>query len=169
MAYLLDANVFISAKRDHYRMNVCPGFWEWIATANRGGILYSIKSVQEELKNGSDLLVAWARQQPKTFFLAPDAHVTTALKEISNWVNSQSYTAAAIAEFFAAADYWLVGHALATGYTVVTHEVSVPSSKKNVKIPDACNGVGVKWTNPFEMLEKEGALFVLAQNRTTPP
>ena len=81
----------------------------------------------------------------------------------------QSYTQAAISEFFAVADYWLVGHALATGYTVVTHEVSEPKSKKKIKIPDACNGVGVKWTNPFEMLEKEGALFVLASNRTMTP
>jgi hypothetical protein len=86
-----------------------------------------------------------------------------------DWVNSQSYTAAATSEFFAAADYWLVGHALASGYTVITHEVSVPTSKKKVKIPDACNGVGVKWTNPFEMLEKEGALLVLAPNRRTIP
>lgn len=166
MAYLLDADVFISAKRDHYRMNVCPGFWDWIALAHRSGIIYSVSAVNKELKNGSDLLVAWASQQPKTFFLSPDKHVVAALETVSNWVNSQSYTPAAIAEFFAAADYWLVGHALATGYTVVTHEVSVPSSKKKVKIPDACNGVGVKWTNPFDMLEKQGALFVLATNPT---
>ena len=165
MAYLLDADVFISAKRDHYRMNVCPGFWDWIAAANRAAILYSIKAVREDLMRGSDLLASWARQQPKTFFLAPDAHVTTALKTVTNWVNSQDYTPAAISEFFGVADYWLVGHALATGYTVITHEVSAPTSKKRIKVPDVCNGVGVKWTNPFEMLERERALFVLAPNR----
>jgi hypothetical protein len=147
-------------------MNVCPGFWDWIAAANRAGIVYSISAVQEELKNGSDLLASWARQQPRTFFLTPDKHVTSALATVSNWATSKSYKPAAISEFFSVADYWLVGHALATGYILVTHEVAKPSSKKNIKLPDACNGVDVKWTNPFEMLEKEGALFVLAPSRT---
>lgn len=162
MAYLLDADIFIRAKRDHYRMDVCPGFWDWIASANSEGIVYSIRAVREDLTRGSDLLVSWARQQPKTFFLVPDAHVTSALQTVTNWVNSQNYRSEAISEFFGVADYWLVGHALATGYTVVTHEVSVPSSQKRIKIPDVCNGVGVNWTNPFEMLQKEGALFVLS-------
>ena len=162
MAYLLDADVFIRAKRDHYRMNVCPGFWDWIVAANRAGKLYSVSAVKNELKS----LAAWARQQPKTFFLTPDERVITALKSVTGWANSQSYTRAAISEFFAAADYWLIGHALATGYTVVTHEVSEPKAKKRIKIPDACNGLGVKWTNPFEMLERERALFVLAPDRT---
>ena len=166
MAYLLDADVFIRAKRDHYRMSVCPGFWDWIAAANRAGILYSIKAVREDLTRGSDLLVSWARQQPKTFFLAPDEHVTSALVTVSSWANSQNYSPEAISEFLSVADYWLVAHALASHYTVITHEVSAPSSKKRIKIPDVCNGVGVNWTTPFEMLEREKALFVLSPNRT---
>jgi len=36
-------------------------------------------------------------------------------------------------------------------------------------LSNVSNGVGVKWTNPFEMLEKEGALLVLAPNRRTIP
>lgn len=154
MAYLLDADVFISAKRDHYRMNVCPGFWDWIAAANRAGILYSIKAVREDLTRGSDLLVSWARQQPKTFFLAPDAYVTSALETVTNWADSQNYNSEAISEFLSVADYWLVAHALASHYTVITHEVSAPNSKRRIKLPDVCNGVGVNWTNPFEMLER---------------
>jgi len=169
MAYLLDTNVFITAKRDHYRMNVCPGFWDWIAAANRAGKLYSITAVREELKKGSDVLVSWASQQSKTFFLPPDEYVIRALEEVSGWANTKDYRPAAISEFFSVADYWLVGHALATGYTVVTHEVGVPTSKKQIKLPDACNGIGVKWINPFDMLEKERVLFVLAPNRTTTP
>jgi hypothetical protein len=30
MAYLLDANVFISAKNLHYGLNFCPAFWDWL-------------------------------------------------------------------------------------------------------------------------------------------
>ena len=30
MAYLLDSNVFIEAKRLHYGFDFCPAFWDWI-------------------------------------------------------------------------------------------------------------------------------------------
>ena len=30
MAYLLDSDVFIRAKNDHYGFDLCPGFWEWL-------------------------------------------------------------------------------------------------------------------------------------------
>lgn len=28
MAYLLDTNVFVNAKRDWYGFDFCPGFWD---------------------------------------------------------------------------------------------------------------------------------------------
>jgi hypothetical protein len=65
-----------------------------------------------------------------------------------------------VSTFLQVADYYLVVHALAHGYTVVTHEVPSPSSKK-VKIPNACIGVGVKCMTPYEMLRVERARFVL--------
>ena len=35
MAYLLDANVFISAKNLHYGFDFCPAFWDWIIARTR--------------------------------------------------------------------------------------------------------------------------------------
>lgn len=81
---------------------------------------------------------------------------------MSAWANSQSYAPQAVAQFFSVADYWLVAHALARGYTVVTHETSQPESKRRIKLPDACMGVGAAWTSPYQLLEDEGATFVLA-------
>ena len=37
MAYLLDADAFIRAKNLHYGFEICPGFWDWLVTANEGG------------------------------------------------------------------------------------------------------------------------------------
>jgi hypothetical protein len=37
MAYLLDANVFISAKNLHYGLDFCPAFWDWIIASNASG------------------------------------------------------------------------------------------------------------------------------------
>ncbi len=36
-----------------------------------------------------------------------------------------------------------------------------PQSKKTIKLPDACNALDVNWLGPFDMLEREGARFVL--------
>lgn len=161
MRYILDANVFISAKRDHYRMNVCPGFWDWLDHAHSQGQVYSIKKVNEELKKTTDALSQWAKSQPVTFFLSPGKSIGTASGVVSNWVQAQNYFPAAISEFFSIADFWLVSQALNGKHTVVTHEVSAPDSKKRIKIPDVCKGVGVVWMNPFDMLEKLGAKFKL--------
>jgi predicted nucleic acid-binding protein len=160
MSYLLDADVLISAKRNHYRMGICPGFCTWILQAHVSGTVFSIKKVQKELKNMKDALATWAVQND-AFFLPADSDVAASLAVVSNWTNAQHYKQEAVSDFFNAADYWLVGHALAKGFTVVTHEVPDPQSKRRVKIPDACSGIGVAWTNPFEMLEQEGARFVL--------
>ena len=41
MAYLLDANVFISAHRLYYGMNLCPGFWDALTALHDAGSPYS--------------------------------------------------------------------------------------------------------------------------------
>jgi len=34
VAYLLDSDVLIRAKNDHYGFDFCPGFWDWLEAAN---------------------------------------------------------------------------------------------------------------------------------------
>lgn len=58
------------------------------------------------------------------------------------------------------ADCYLVAQALAYGYDVVTLGIS-SESKKKVKIPDVCKGLGIRCVTPFKMLTEEEALFVL--------
>ncbi len=43
MAYLLDANVFIQGKKQHYSMDFCPAFWDWLLHANANARVFSIK------------------------------------------------------------------------------------------------------------------------------
>ena len=66
----------------------------------------------------------------------------------------------AIDGFARVADSHLIAHAVATGHEVVTHEVP-SASRKKIKIPDACAGLGITCLTPFEMLRREGARFVL--------
>ena len=161
MAYLLDSNVLIEAKNKDYGFDFHPGFWDWLLEANRGGALFSIERVAEELRDGGDELADWVRARDATFFLAPDDAVVPSLQACSTWANDCGlYDPAAIATFLNAADYYLVAHAHAHGHVVVTHEIA-STSRLRVKIPNACDGMGVGCVTPFQMLSASGARFVI--------
>ena len=161
MPYVLDANVMIEAKRRHYGLDFCPAFWDWLGVAHAKGALHSIEKVEDELREGKDELTTWATGCDAGFFVKPDDPMIKALSKVSAWLNSTNYTPSAKAEFLSAADYYLIGHALAHNHTVVTHELPEPNRMGKVKIPDACIAVGVKWTTPFKMLRAEKAHFKL--------
>ncbi len=160
MAYLLDSDVFIQAKNLHYGFDFCPGFWMWVERSNAAGFVLSIEKVGTELQAGADELSVWAAAQGPALFLAADNAVLPALAVVSQWATTQRYEPGAVNTFFQVADYWLVGHALAHGHTVVTHEVPAVTPKK-IKIPNACVGLGISCVSPFEMLRQEHARFVL--------
>ena len=160
MAHLLDANVFIQAKNLYYGLDFCPAFWDWLIARNAAGQVFSIEKVGDEIQAVGDELAAWAAQRGPDLFLKPDASILPALGQVSSWATSQHYDPAAVSTFLQMADYYLVAHALAHQYTVVTHEIASTSTKK-IKIPDACIGLGVKCITPFEMLRHERARFIL--------
>lgn len=160
MTYLLDANVFIEAKKRWYGFDFCPGYWDWLAVANDAGIVYSIERVADEISIGNDELVDWARDRSDSFFLKPDSKVLESLSQISMWANNGEYKSAAVTTFLGNADSYLVAHAHAYGHVVVSQEI-VANSPGNVKIPNACVAMGVKYINIFELLRNECARFVL--------
>ncbi len=160
MAYLLDADVFIRAKRQHYGFDFCPAFWDWIIAASDNDKLFSVEMVRTELVAGSDDLSEWVRDRADGFFLGSNEHDIPSLRHVSEWAYNQNYNTSAIDNFFEAADYFLVVKALAGKHTIVTHEVSSKSYKK-IKIPDACIALGINYMTPFEMLSRERAKFVL--------
>ena len=161
MAYLLDANVFISAKALHYGFDLCPGFWEWLVENHEAGKVFSVEEVGNELLAGDDELSQWARERGPAFFRAPREEDNRSFAAVSAWVNSK-YNASAVDSFFSGADYYLVAQAHAGGHKVVTHELSAPKSQQ-VKIPDVCIGMDIECMTPFEMLRREGARFVLGR------
>lgn len=158
-AYLLDTNVFISAKELHYGFDLCPGFWEWLVESHEAGKVFSVEEVGKELREGDDELSRWAEERGPAFFRAPQEEDHASLADVSDWV-AGNYDAPAADFFLSEADYYLVAQAHAGGHRVVTHESRAPKSQK-VKIPDVCIGMGIECVTPFEMLKREGARFVL--------
>ena len=160
--YLFDTNVLIQAKNLHYGFDFCPAFWDWIIENNKDGKVASVQKVFDEIHrpNIKDRLANWAEKRGTRFFLKPDDGVSSALIRVSNWAFGQEYTKKAINRFLVGADPYLIAHAIAYGCTVVTHEQFSESHKK-IKIPNACIDLGVPCIDPFVMLRKEQAQFVL--------
>ena len=158
--YLLDANVFIQAKNLHYGFDFCPAFWQWLVDQNHAGKVASIEKVADELYAGQDDLADWAKGRDDSFFLTPDDAVMSKLHTVGDWASTSGYTQHATATFLNTADSWLIAHALAQDYVVVTHEVRADTSRK-VKIPNACDHFYLQCITPFEMLRDERDRFVL--------
>lgn len=157
--YLLDTNSFITPKNLYYPFSVCPAFWDCLVRANEEGRVASIEMVLQELLKGEDELASWARQRGRSFFLAPDDAVQSAFQEIAAWIRS-NFEDAHTKDFLSGADGWLIAHAKAHHWTVVTLEVS--RKGKKIKIPDVCRSFQVPCINLFEMLKALGAKFVLS-------
>ena len=160
MTYLIDANVLIEAKNRYYGFDVCPAFWDWLIVANADGRLFSVEQVGDEIRAGDDRLAEWAAERGEGFFVASPPTLPAAAARIDGWTAAHGYAPAAAAKFAQSADRYLVAHALEAGHAVVTLETA-SGSKRRIKIPDVCAGLGVACLTPFEMLRRERARFVL--------
>lgn len=159
--YLIDTDVLIQAKNLHYGFDFCPAFWNWLLDAHDRQMVFSIDKVKSEILRGNDQLTSWVRHLPETFFVQPPNTIALEFSAVTDWTTNADYTSNAKREFLAVADYHLVCHARATGYTVVTQESSEPDRKGKIKLPDACNLNGVECVSTFDLLRREQARFVL--------
>jgi len=158
--YILDANIFIEAKRRYYAFNLCPGFWDSLLHHNSMGNLESIDHVRKELLEGKDNLATWSKKSPDLFASTDSKSVLADYGAIIQWAQSQEhFNDAAKSEFASGVDAWVIAYAKASNAIVVTQEVSAPKSRKDVKIPDVCNYFNVKYTNTFDMLRKLKVVF----------
>ncbi len=160
MKYILDANIFIEAKRRYYAFDLCPGFWKSLLYHNSKGNLVSIDRVKKELLEGKDNLATWSKQAAGLFASTESKLVTTAYRDIIQWVQSQErFFDAAKSRFADDPDAWVIAYAKANNVVVATEEKSAPKSRKEVKIPDVCKHFNIKSTDTFDMLRKLEVMF----------
>ncbi len=155
--YLLDADVFITAKNTYYAFEICPGFWKAVLQAHRHGRAQSLDRIRAELLAGrkEEDLVQWVRNDvPAGFFVDSNAaDVSTAYAEIMLWVQRNSkYLDRAKAKFATEADGWLVAYSMVRGTEVVTNEMPRPDSRARILLPDVCREFAVRYRDPFYVL-----------------
>jgi hypothetical protein len=161
--FLLDANVFIEAKRRYYAFDLCPGFWECLSWYhNEECRIQSIDRVKRELERGGDDLRDWVTSvmPPACFVSTNVTSVTDQYGRIISWVQEQSqFLPEAKSQFAAGADGWLIAYAKANNLILVTQEVRSPDVRRKVPMPNVCEAFGVAYVNTFDMLRGLEASF----------
>ncbi len=162
--YLVDSDVFITAKNLYYAFDICPGFWKSLLHHHREGQVFSVDRARNELLAGrrTEDLVQWVMDEvSEGFFLPAETdEVARVYTEIMMWVQRHpTYFDYAKAKFATGADGWLVAYAQVHGATIVTNEQPAPASRKDVKLPDVCDEFGVPRENTFDMLRALRAQF----------
>ncbi len=114
----------------------------------------------DELNRRDDDLTHWAENH-RSMLLSLTVDLVSSIAAVNRWAkNSPDYDAGAKNAFASAADSFLVGYALAGGHTVVTHE-RISDSRKRIKTPNAAITNDVLFVDPFQMLRRQRACFVL--------
>lgn len=160
--FLLDANVFIEAKRRYYAFDLCPGFWEALIWQHRENRIKSIDRVKRELERGGNDLAIWvAAAMPESCFASTDdADVAGNFGLMATWVQRQAqFNPEAKALFATTADGWLIAYAKFYNLVLVTHETFAPEVRRKVPIPNVCKAFGVDYTDTFQMLRDLGVVF----------
>lgn len=164
IGYIIDANVLISAKNQHYGFDFCPGFWHWLEAKKILRQVLSVASVYDELSNGTkvDELRVWAGRN-RDFFYDPDSVVMSIYAEVVQHASDlQRASDVERGRFLSGADPFLIATAKATNSVVVTYEKPANDvNAKKIKIPDICKSFNVDCVQPVAMLRELEAKFIL--------
>jgi len=163
--YIVDSNFFIQSNQMNYPLDVAIGFWKKVKEFSDNSIIISVDKVKKEIYNVKDDLQSWCENNLTDDFFIDTTIVLNEYTDICNWAVSRNdhYKPEAINEFLHAdqADAWLVAYCAADkeNRKLVTYEKSEPARRGKIKIPEACNVVGVEYFNIIDLFRKLGETF----------
>jgi hypothetical protein len=163
--FVVDTNFFIQAHRLIYPLDIAFSFWNKVKQLAEQGKIISIDKVKNELYDKNEVLEKWCKANLPEDFFRDTSQVMDKYGQVSSWAISKSnhYLPNALNEFLSAdvADAFLVAFALedSDNRIIVTYETSEPVRKNKLKIPEACNALGIRYLNTINMLRKLGETF----------
>lgn len=156
-SYWLDSNVFIEGFKGPYAFDIAPRFWDLIDEMIHSGRLSCPVRVYDELQDVQDELARWTQERRQLgLFVEPNPVVQEIFKAIAADVMQRYPDNQARRRFLDRADPWIIAHAIANDGSVVTLEAIVPGTSQQVKIPNVCNRLNVRFINTYDMLRELG-------------
>lgn len=161
--YILDTNIFITAKNKWYPFDLFPSFWNQIIDKAEQGMIYICDEIYNELLSGDDELSLWIKQNKEKFNCLKSDELKTiaAYSEIINNVaHNKIFKESAKREFAEVADSWIIAHAKANNLVIVTQETRVDfNCKQRVKIPNICYEFGIEYIDIIEFMRRTNFRF----------
>jgi hypothetical protein len=154
--YLLDADALIRADSTYYPLKRFPIFWTWLIYSSNRGQIKLPQEQYDEVVVGRGELVEWLRvKENKESLLLPGAVDGDFVTKATHEGYAPDLTEAELVTV--GQDPFLVAYALVAikDRTIVSFENSAPSKQRaNRKLPDVCNGFGVKCMTLFELIRE---------------
>jgi len=152
--FLIDSNVFISAKYFHYNFKYCKVFWDLLVALHKNGLVFSINSVKKELMAKPDEIADWIKNEVPPSFFEDETTSMRSYASLMNWAQGLDVDKKAKDDFASVdkADAFLIAHAMTHGFTIITHEKSIPGAKRRIMIPNAAGDHGIKTITIYEFL-----------------
>ena len=152
--YVLDTNVVIDGRIRWYRPASFATLWQNVEQLVVNGRALCPREVQTELERGDAACLAWVKsmnglvQESDTNVLTRAAAITA---QFPLWVTPTANYA----------DPFVIAHAQARGWTVVTAErrAGPTVAEPNLRIPNVCDHFGVACINLPDLIEAEGWTF----------
>jgi hypothetical protein len=158
---LLDANTLITANNTYYPIDAVPEFWHWLEHQCQAGAVKVPSEIMEEIEAGgqtpgNDSLCDWLKQGGiRDTLLLAERVDPSLVRAVVNNAYAPDLTETEVEKI--GRDPFLVAYGLAAAHQrcVVTAEVSAPAKKRaKVKVPNACDTMGVKWCGPFALYRR---------------
>jgi len=160
---LLDANILIVANNTYYPIDAVPEFWDWLEHHCRAGIVKVPSEIMDEIEAGGqipgrDRLCDWLKQHgTRNALLLPERVDLNLVRAVVTNAYAPDLNETEVEKV--GRDPFLVAYGLASprDRCIVTAEVSAPAKRRaNVKVPDACTRMGVRWCDPFALYRRLG-------------
>jgi hypothetical protein len=148
LPYVIDTNALIDGRRRVYPPTVFSGLWDNLEELIAAGGIFAPDEVLVELERKDDAVHDWVKTQNGLFVPLDDAvqiSVAEVLAQYPDWIP--------VDRSRNVADSFVVALARVRGCTVVTSEKWSDSPYPDrIKIPNVCDGMGVRHMNFLEML-----------------
>jgi hypothetical protein len=160
--YVLDADVLITARDQHYGFRIVPEFWEWLLHCAEAGTVKVPWEVLGEVTGGADQrgkdpLLNWASDRANRDKLDLGEAKLENVAHVLTVGYSPTLTPEQIA--LKEGDAFVLAHALADPQNrcVVSNEVSAPGKAPwNRRLPDAAKVLGVRCINTVQFVREAG-------------
>lgn len=153
--YLLDASVLITASNSYYSIDRVPEFWDWLSHVGSQDKVKIPLEIFEEIKDGSDVLSVWIKEDDnKGALLFPEEAEAALVSRVTDEGYAPDLTDDEVEKI--GRDPFLIAYALVAPdeRCVVTTEVSKPRRRRaNRHLPDVCQTMGITCFNSFDFLK----------------